>query len=198
MISSFFSRASREPNSVSTRTEVPLQRLDDPQVGTNVAQTDAGARVGAENETVRALLIELTHHLGAADDLKQSFHNLLSPLNSVLGDLEQERAEKAQTHGALAALRTAHETLRGDFEGLERRSSVVDEENGRLRLDLEAAVLHVQTLEEARSQLNGELASGRAAQAMIEKQLAAESGQVQMLSEENKHLSDCAAASDNR
>src|SRR5260370_40338152 len=43
---------------------------------------DIGARVGAENETLRNLLIDTDRRIGALDDLKDAFRNLVEPIGS--------------------------------------------------------------------------------------------------------------------
>src|SRR5262249_60248227 len=52
---------------------------------------DIGARVGEENETLRNLLIDTDRRIGALDDLKDAFRNLVEPIGSALQALEPEK-----------------------------------------------------------------------------------------------------------
>jgi crescentin len=180
--------------------QAPIQPSDDPPAPLDrpVTLADVGARIGEDNEVLRTLLIDTTHHLGALDDLKDTFNRLVEPLNNTLTSLAQERTEHAGARGALAALRSSHETLRGDFQRLERRSSDMDGENERLRQDLESALSHARELEADRAKLASELAGGRSAMAIIVKQLGDDTGHVRALPEEKKHMAERIEAADKR
>jgi hypothetical protein len=54
---------------------------------------DIGARVGEENEALRNLLIDTDRRIGALDDLKDAFRNLVEPIGSALQALEQEKSD---------------------------------------------------------------------------------------------------------
>jgi len=181
------------PIQPSAEPPAPLAPLDKP-----LSLADVGARIGEDNEVLRNLLMDTTHHLSALDDLKETFNRLVEPLNNTLTSLEQERADNASARGALAALRSSHETLRGDYQRLERRSSEMDGDNERLRQDLESALSHARDLEADRAKLSSEIAGGRAAMAMIVKQLGDETGHVRALTEEKKHLTELVEISDKR
>src|SRR6266853_521445 len=72
---------------------------------------DIGARVGEENETLRNLLIDTDRRIGALDDLKDAFRNLVEPIGSSLRALEQEKTENFGLRNALTELRSSHESL---------------------------------------------------------------------------------------
>src|SRR5262249_26058912 len=74
---------------------------------------DIGARVGEENETLRNLLIDTDRRIGALDDLKDAFRNLVEPIGSALQALEQEKTDNVGLRNALAELRAGHESVRG-------------------------------------------------------------------------------------
>src|SRR2546430_8166796 len=61
---------------------------------------DIGARVGEENESLRNLLIDTDRRIGALDDLKDAFRNLVEPIGSALHALEQEKTDNV---GVLSA-----------------------------------------------------------------------------------------------
>ena len=63
---------------------------------------DIGARVGEENETLRNLLIDTDRRLGALDDLKDAFRNLVEPIGSALQALQHEKSDNVGLRNALA------------------------------------------------------------------------------------------------
>ena len=75
---------------------------------------DIGARVGEENEALRNLLIDTDRRIGALDDLKDAFRNLVEPIGSALQALEQEKTDNVGLRNALAELRAGHESVRAD------------------------------------------------------------------------------------
>jgi chromosome segregation ATPase len=159
---------------------------------------DVGARMGEDNEVLRNLLIDTSNQLGAIDDLKETFSKLVEPLHNVLTTLEREKAANASSQGALAALRTSQETLRGEFQGLEKHSSELKSDNERLNRDLGSALQNARGLEDDKAKLSSEIAAVRAAMAMLVKQLADESGNVRVLAEEKRLLAERADSSDKR
>src|SRR5215468_1553529 len=79
---------------------------------------DIGARVGEENEALRNLLIDTDRRIGALDDLKDAFRNLVEPIGSALQALEQEKTDNVGLRNALAELRAGHESVRAEFSAL--------------------------------------------------------------------------------
>src|SRR5436309_7079187 len=97
---------------------------------------DIGARVGEENETLRNLLIDTDRRLGALDDVKDAFRNLVEPIGSALQALEHENSDNVGLRNALAELRSSHETLRTEYQALEKRSAESESDNQSLRREL--------------------------------------------------------------
>lgn len=174
------------------------QPMERPAAAEKTTLADVGARLGEDNEALRNLLIDTSHQLGAFDDLKASFSKLVDPLHNVLTTLEQERAENAGARGALAAMRASHETLRADFQRLEKKSSHLESENERLAREFASALQNAREFEVEKAKLSSEVAGGRAAMAMIVKQLGEETGNVRGLSEEKRLLAERADAADKR
>src|SRR5262249_56521827 len=87
---------------------------------------DIGARVGEENEALRNLLIDTDHRIGALDDLKDAFRNLVEPIGSALQALEQEKTDNVGLRNALAELRARHESVRTEFSALEKRAAELE------------------------------------------------------------------------
>ena len=171
---------------------------DQPANRDKMTFADLGARIGEDNEALRNLLIDTSHQLSTIDDLKDTFGKLVDPLSNLLTTLEQERADNAGSQGALAAIRTSHETLRAEFQALEKKSSELEGDNERLGRDLESAQQNARALEEEKAKLNGEVAAARGAMAMLVKQLGEEAGNVRVLSEEKKLLAERSDTSDRR
>src|SRR3984893_7792715 len=130
-----------------------------------------GERIGEDNEALRHLLIDTGLQFGAFDELKETFGKLVDPLHKLLGTLEQSKFDNASLRGALTELRSNHETLRNEFEGLENKSSELEGENHRLTRELTAAQQSAQELEGDKNRLSGEIAAMRVALANLAKQL---------------------------
>lgn len=163
-----------------------------------VSFADVGARIGADNEVLRNLLIETGHQLAAIDDLKASFNKLTEPLANVLTTLEHERADNARTKGELAALRTSHETLRDDFQKLEVRTSELKADNERLNRSLATALQKTRELEDNRSELRTALTTARDAITTMTKQIEEQTAKIRALSDEKVALAERAEASDKK
>jgi crescentin len=171
---------------------------DQPANRDKITFADLGARIGEDNEALRNLLIDTSHQLSTIDDLKDTFGKLVDPLSNLLTTLEQERADNAGSQGALAAIRTSHETLRAEFQALEKRSSEFEGDNERLGRDLESAQQNARALEEEKARLNGEVSAARGAMTMLVKQLGEEAYNVRVLNEEKKLLTERSDISDRR
>src|SRR5207302_2760933 len=97
---------------------------------------DIGARVGEDNETLRNLLIDTDRRIGALDDLKEAFRNLVEPIGSSLHALEQEKTENFGLRNALTELRSTHESLRSEYGLLEKRAADLETAGEDLRREL--------------------------------------------------------------
>src|SRR6185369_7256131 len=126
------------------------------------------------------------HQLSTIDDLKDTFGKLVDPLSNLLTTLEQERANNAGSQGALAAIRTSHETLRIEFQALEKKSSELERDNERLGRELTTAQQNARALDDEKAKLGGEISAARGAMAMLVKQLGEEASNVRVLTEEKK------------
>src|SRR5262245_62214297 len=100
--------------------------------GSEPTFADIGARVGEDNETLRNLLIDTDRRIGALDDLKEAFRNLVEPIGSSLRALEQEKTENFGLRNALTELRSGHESLRAEFRALEKRAERLEYVGGGL------------------------------------------------------------------
>jgi len=177
----------------------PDRRSDDhPANRDKTTFADLGARIGEDNEALRNLLIDTGHQLSTIDDLKETFGKLVDPLSNLLTALEQEKARNAGSEGALAAIRTSHETLRAEFQALEKKSSELESDNERIGRELASAQQHARALDDEKAKLSGEISAARGAMAMLVKQLGEEASNVRVLSEEKKLVAERADTSDRR
>lgn len=169
-----------------------------PAKNSPVTFADLGARIGADNEVLRNLLIATGHQLEAIDDLKSTYSKLTEPLANLLSTLENERAAHARSQGELTALRASHEALRADFQKLEAKSSEMKADNERLNRSLTAALQKARELEDNRSELRNELATARSTIATTTKQLGDEATKVRVLSDEKVLLTARSEATDRK
>lgn len=179
-------------------SDTEQRNADSPANCNKATFADAGARIGEDNEALRNLLIDTSHQFSAIDDLKATFSKLGEPLNNLLTSLEREKAANASAKGALAAIRTSHESLRAEFQALEKKSSDLAGENARLGRDLEASLQNARTLEDDKAKVTGEISASRVAMAMLVKQLGEEASNVRVLTEKKGLLADHADTSAKR
>src|ERR1700728_91891 len=157
-----------------------------------------GERVGEDNQALRHLLVDTGLQFGALDELKETFGKLVDPLHKLLGTLEHEKFDNASLRGALDELRAAHETLRTEFQALEKKSSELEGDNHRLARELTSTQQTAQELEGDKVRLSGEIATARVAVANLEKQLGEESSNVRALGDEKRLLLERADSGDKR
>jgi mannose-6-phosphate isomerase-like protein (cupin superfamily)/predicted nucleic acid-binding Zn-ribbon protein len=157
-----------------------------------------GERIGGDNEALRHLLIDTGLQFGALDELKETFGKLVDPLHNLLSTLEQAKFDNASLRGALTELRSNHETLRSEFEGLEKKSSELEGDNHRLTRELTAAQQSTQELEGDKTKLTNEIATMRVALANLEKQLGEETNSGRSLSDEKRLFLERADTADKR
>ena len=77
--------------------------------------SDVGSRMGEENEVLRNLLSDTGRKINELDELKQAFDKLVTPFNSTLRSLEQEKSLTLSLSGRLDEARAAYETLRTEY-----------------------------------------------------------------------------------
>jgi len=159
---------------------------------------DIGARVGEENEALRNLLIDTDRRIGALDDLKDAFRNLVEPIGSALQALEQEKTDNVGLRNALAELRAGHESVRTEFSALEKRAAELESVGEELHRELTLAQQAARGLEGDKTELTSEIVAVRAEIANLESQLAQETANGRALSEANQILVDHANSADKR
>lgn len=145
--------------------------------------SDLGSRMGEENESLRNLLFDTGRKIGELDELKSAFDKIVTPFNNTLRSLEQEKSQNLSLKGQLAESRTANETLRTEFYGVEKKATMLEAENERLREDVELARETARGLESARTELANQIATQKVQIAELERQHAQEAAQLRSLSE---------------
>src|SRR5258707_13616933 len=119
---------------------------------------DIGARVGEENETLRNLLIDTDRRIGALDDLKDAFRNLVEPIGSALQALEHEKSDNVGLRNALAELRAGHESVRREFSPLGKRAAELESAGEKLGRGLTVARQAVGGPQGGKNQLPNQIA----------------------------------------
>src|SRR5215469_16107682 len=139
-VSDFLSRGS-VPSSSETVTVLPSKQpaTQRPEETERSPFARIGDRIGEDNEALRNLLVDTGLQFSALDELKATFSKLVDPLHNMLGTLEQAKFDNASLRGAPSELRTNHDTLREEFEELEKKASDLDGESQRLVRELTAA-----------------------------------------------------------
>src|SRR5438094_1826045 len=159
---------------------------------------DIGNRVGEDNEMLRNLLIDTDRRIGALDDLKEAFRNLVEPIGSSLHALEQEKTENFGLRNALTELRSTHESLRSEYGLLEKRAADLETAGEDLRRELALAQQTARGLDGDKAELASESVAARAEIANLESQLAQEAANGRALGEANQILVDHASSADKR
>ena len=160
--------------------------------------SDAGSRMGEENEVLRSLLSDTGRKIDELEDLKQTFNKLVAPFNATLRALEQEKSLTLSLSGRLDEARAAYETLRAEFYGIEKKATTVEAEADRLREELELSREATRTLESTRRELSDEIGARNARITDLEHQLAQESMQSRTLSETSRGLDEQLDSSEKR
>jgi crescentin len=159
---------------------------------------DLGARLGEGNEALRNLLIDTERRITALDDVKDAFRNLVEPIGTALQALEHENSDNVSLRNALAELRASHDTLRTEFQALEKRSAESESDNQSLRRELALVQQVANGLESDKAELTSEVVAARAEIANLESQLAHETADARALGEANELLVDHANGADKR
>jgi len=160
--------------------------------------SDVGSRMGEENEVLRNLLTDTGRKISELDDLKEAFDKLVTPFNSTLRALEQEKSQTLSLSGMLGEARTSYETLRTEFYQVEKKATILEADLERLREDLELSREANRALESARLELTDELNARRAQIAELDRQLTHETAQRRALGEARRTLQEQHDAAEKR
>ena len=150
--------------------------------------TDVGSRIGEENEALRNLLSDTARKIGELDELKESFDKIVTPFNSALRALEQEKSQTLALTGMLNKSRTAYETLRAEFYRIDKKATTLEADIETLRVDYELAREANRALESTQLELTNEISNDRAQISELEHRLAQETTEHRTLIENNRTL----------
>ncbi len=150
--------------------------------------TDIGSRIGEENEALRNLLSDTARKIGELDELKESFDKLVTPFNSALRALEQEKSQTLALNGMLNESRTAYETLRAEFYRVDKKATTLEADIETLRVDYELARESNRALESTQLELTNEISNYRAQINELEHRLAQETTEHRTLIENHRML----------
>ena len=197
LVSDFLSRASVKPIAeTEMATATKQSSANAPAETAKPALTDIGERIGNNNETLRNLLIDTGLQFRAVDELKETFFKLTDPLGRLLETLEQVKFDNASLLGAHNELRDNHETLRGDFDAIEKKSSALESNNQRLAGELSVVQQAAKDLEGEKAKLSNEIAALRVGHATVKNQLGEETSRSNVLAEEKRRLLERAESAD--
>ena len=154
------------------------------------AVSDVGSRIGEENEALRNLLFDTGRKINELDELKSAFDKIVTPFNNTLRALEQEKSQNLSLGGQLAESRAAYDKLRADVYQVEKRATLLESENARLREDLELARESARGLESHRNDLQSQISAQHAHISELERQLAQETTERRTLSDNKRTLTE--------
>src|SRR4051812_3961538 len=139
--------------------------------------SDVGSRLGEENEELRNLLFDTGRKIGELDELKSAFDKIVIPFNNTLRALEQEKSQNLSLNQQLNESRSTSDALRAQFYSVEKKATLLESENERLREDLELAREQLRALESQRNDISSQVTAQNAQIGELERQLAQESSQ---------------------
>ena len=125
--------------------------------------SDVGSRIGEENEALRNLLFDTGRKINELDELKIAFEKIVDPFNNALRALEQEKSQNLSLDGQLQESRAATDALRAQFYAVEKKATLLEAENERLREDLELARETARSLETQRNDLSQQISNQKCA-----------------------------------
>jgi chromosome segregation ATPase len=134
----------------------------------------------------------------ALDYVKDAFRNLVEPIGTALQAFEQENSDNFALRNTLAELRTNHETVRAEFQALEKKAAELTSDNQSLRRELALVQQPARGLESDRAELTSEVVAARAEIANLESQLAQETADARALGEANQIFAAAAARTADR
>jgi chromosome segregation ATPase len=115
-----------------------------------------GTRLGAENESLRNLLIDASAKIDELDTIKNAVGKLVDPVGKALRTIEAEQAEKLALQTVLNDTRTAYGKLRNEHAELEKKATASDAECSTLRQELNVATGRLKTAETTKADLSTE------------------------------------------
>lgn len=155
-------------------------------------------QVGADNETVRNLLVDAEFRIGELDAVKEVIGRLVEPVSKTLRDFEIAKSEKLSLQTMLNSTRIAYGKLRNEMGAVEKRAEALDSERTRLQEDLDLAQEYVASLEAAKTELNADLTAKRLEISDLQHRLQQDAAELKTTRDENNRFSDRVIAGDKK
>ncbi len=152
--------------------------------------SDVGSRIGEENEALRNLLFDTGRKINELDDLKIAFEKIVDPFNNALRALEQEKSQNLSLDSQLAESRAAADALRAQFYTVEKKATLLEAEQERLREDLELAREAARALETQRNDLSQQISNQNTHIGELERELAHETSLRKSLADNKQSLTE--------
>ena len=192
-------RQAAEPEATANRNTEPERQTPEPEPDFDLeTATDGGARLGAENEALRTLVVDAARKIEDLDNLKLAFGRIIDPLQRTLVSLEQEKSHNASLLAALNESRSSGEALRHELQQKERLAASFAASNDKLQQEIEAARHTIGGLESVRIELVNEIAAKGNEIADLDSKLSAETLDRQTLADEHRIIADQSQAAGKR
>jgi crescentin len=190
----FFGRKALPPDALDSSeapAENPLE-LDEELFSAHAIQ------LGAENETLRNLLVDASAKIDELDNIKSVVSKLVDPVGKALRAIEAERVEKLSLQTVLNNTRTAYGKLRNEYADMERKAAAADAQCGELHQELETAYGQVKAAEAAKSEVAADIAARLAQIDELEARLSQEATENKALAGEKRRLGERLQAAEKR
>jgi crescentin len=184
--SSVFDQLAQPSPTAVTATEPPANPLEiDEELFSAL-----GAQVGADNETLRNLLLDANAKISELDAIKAAVGKLADPVSKTLLAYEAEKSEKINLQTVLNSTRTAYGKLRSEASDMEKKLARLEKDNEALRQNLAWTQSQLHTVEATKAEIDVDIAARRAQIADLESRLTQETGECNALREENHRLDE--------
>jgi crescentin len=151
---------------------------------------EVGSRLGAENEALRALVLDTARKIDELDTLKHAFGRIIDPLHKTMLALEQEKSQNASLMSTLSESRASAEALRTGLLRSDKLAASLTAANEKLQNELEQAGQTIAALEDARIELTNQNSAKATQISDLESRLGAESATRQSLADEHHLVSE--------
>lgn len=157
-----------------------------------------GAQIGADNESLRNLLVDANAKIAELDSIKAAVGKLAGPVGKTLRAYEAEKSEKISLQTLLNNTRAAYGKARNELAEFEKKTTASEKECNALRQDLSTTQNLLRTAEATKAEIAIDIAARRAQVADLEGRLAQETGENAALRDENRRLDERLTAANKR
>jgi crescentin len=190
---------------IGRKISVPGEKIvERPEINDNVVELDqelfspVATQVGEENEAVRNLLIDAEFRMGELDAVKEVIGKLVEPVSKTLRAFEVAKSEKLSLQTVLNSTRLAYGKLRNEMSAVEKRAETLEGDCQRLQEDLDLAQEYVNSLEAAKTELNGEMTAKRLEIADLQRALQQSAAELQTTRDENRRFGERVSSGDQK